>query len=280
MEKIITGIIGHPLSHTFSPAMHNSAFKKFKMNWEYRVFETKPQDVGAFVERSKKEGMKGYNVTIPHKHAVMEYLDSIDRAAAVIGAVNTVVNNNGRLKGYNTDYLGFLGSLKMHHVNLTGKRVVMLGAGGAAHAVGYAINSCHPASFHIYNIDAPMTERLIKQLKLRKAVTGDISRSVEKDAVIARADFIINCTSVGMHGDSMAYDIEKLKKGAVAYDIIYNPAETAFLKRAKKLGARTINGLDMLILQGIEAFAIWTGKRPSHQLYSKAIKKHLRKNDI
>jgi shikimate dehydrogenase len=269
--KHITGIIGYPLSHTLSPVMHNNSFKKFKMDWEYKVFETKPEEVREFVHTSIGKDFRGYNVTIPHKHAVMMYLDSIDKAAKTIGAVNTVVNTGGRLKGFNTDYIGFIESLNKRKISLKGKKVVMLGAGGAAHAVGFAINSLRPRKFYIYNIDVPMTERLIKQLKLKKAVTGDISVSPEKDAVISAADFIVNCTSVGMHDKNVPYRLPKLKKGAVVYDIIYNPPKTEFLRSAEKHGARIVNGLDMLIYQGIEAFYLWTKKRPSYYLVKKAV---------
>ncbi|HPI02856.1 MAG TPA: shikimate dehydrogenase, partial [Candidatus Goldiibacteriota bacterium] len=145
MKKTITGIIGFPLSHTLSPVMHNAVFKKYKMKWEYKVFETEPENVPAVIERVRRENIKGINVTIPHKHAVMPLLDKIDPAAERIGAVNTVNNVNGVLTGYNTDYLGFLATLKKAKINLKGKKVVMLGAGGAAHAVGYALMTQKPS---------------------------------------------------------------------------------------------------------------------------------------
>jgi shikimate dehydrogenase len=275
MGKNITGIIGFPLSHTMSPAMHNSSFGHFKMDWEYDVFEMEADKVGGFIARMRRENIKGINVTIPHKHHVMKYLDKIDRAASVIGAVNTVVNKNGRLTGYNTDYLGFLQSLKKNRVSLKGKKVVMLGAGGAAHAIGYALNNFRPEEFRIYNIDLPMIDRLVRQLKLKNVITGGIGKDAEKDSAIASADFVINCTSVGMHGNEAPYKIDKLKKGAVVFDLIYNPAKTPFLKNAEKKGAKTINGLDMLIYQGIEAFELWTGKRPSYALVKKAVDKYI-----
>ena len=275
MAKNITGIIGFPLSHTMSPAMHNGSFAHFKMDWEYDVFEMEADKVGSFIARMRRDGIKGINVTIPHKHHVMKYLDKIDRAAAVIGAVNTVVNKKGKLTGYNTDYLGFLQSLKKNRVRLKGKNVVMLGAGGAAHAIGYALNTFRPEEFRIYNIDLPMIDRLVKQLKLKNAITGDIGKDAEKDSAIASADFIINCTPVGMHGNDTPYKIDKLKKGAVVFDLIYNPAKTPFLKNAEKKGAKIINGLDMLIYQGIEAFELWTGKRPSYALVKKAVDKYM-----
>jgi shikimate dehydrogenase len=272
-QKQITGIIGYPLSHTLSPLMHNAGFKKFGLSWEYRVFETKPGNVKKFIDKIREEAIKGINVTIPHKHAVMPFLDKIDKAAKTIGAVNTIVNKKGFLTGYNTDYLGFIASLKKHKVNLKNKNVVMIGAGGAAHAVGYAINSFKPRSFYIYNIDIPMINRLVKKLKIKNVKTGDIKKTAEKDKIFAQADFIINATSVGMHDNNMPYELGTLKKGCVVYDLIYNPPLTKFLKHARSKGTRILNGLDMLIYQGIEAFYLWTGKRPAYGLYKNAIKR-------
>jgi shikimate dehydrogenase len=275
--KNITGILGYPLSHTFSPAMHNNSFKFFKMDWEYKIFEMTADKVRDFMWKLRKESMKGINVTIPHKQFIMQYMDKIDSAAEIIGAVNTVVNDNGVITGYNTDYLGFVESLKKEKVNLKNKKVVMIGSGGAAHAIGYAVNTFKPKQFYIYNIDIPMTAGLVKQLKLKGVITGDITKTAEKDEVIASADFIVNCTSVGMHNNDSPYKIDKLKKGAVVFDVIYNPAKTEFLKRAEKLGAKIINGLDMLIFQGIESFYLWTGKRPKYALVKKSVEAFLRK---
>lgn len=277
-HTIITGIIGYPLSHTLSPVMHNAVFKKYGMPWEYRVFETKPEDVVFMIKSMRREGIRGINVTIPHKHAVMNYLDKTDRAAAAIGAVNTIVNKNGKLTGYNTDYLGFGMTLRKNKINLKGRTVVMLGAGGAAHALAYAINLQKPAKFYILNIDVPMIERLVSRIKLKKALYSDISRTKAKDEILASADFIINATSVGQHDKKAPYKIRKLKKGAVVYDIIYNPAKTPFLKLAQKKGARIMNGLDMLIYQGMESFRLWTGRKSDYGAIKKALRKLKSKN--
>jgi shikimate dehydrogenase len=271
--KVITGIIGYPLSHTLSPVMHNAVFKKYNMGWKYRVFETKPRDLKKVIVRVRGEKIRGLNVTIPYKHAVMPFLDRIDKAAAAIGAVNTVVNKNGKLTGYNTDYLGFGETLKKNKINLRNKKVVMLGAGGAAHALAYMINLQKPAKFYILNIDVPMTERLIRKLRLKKVMFSDIKKTKIKDKIMAEADFIINATSVGQHDKNVPYKIGKLKKGAVVYDIIYNPAKTEFLKFARKKGARIMNGLDMLIYQGMHSFKLWTGRKSDYGVIKKALNK-------
>jgi shikimate dehydrogenase len=248
------------------------------MDWEYRAFQMKAEEVRDFMWKLRKTGIKGINVTIPHKQYIMQYMDKLDKAAEIIGAVNTVVNNDGEITGYNTDYMGFKESLKKNKVNLKNKKVVMIGAGGAAHAIAYALKSFELKGLYIYNIDLPMIDSLVKQLKLKNIIKGDITKTPEKDAVMASADFIINCTSVGMHGRDVPYNIDKFKKGAAAYDLIYNPAKTPFLKNAGEKGAKIINGLDMLIYQGIESFFLWTGKRPAYDMVKKAVEAFLRKN--
>lgn len=273
-DKKITGIIGYPLSHTLSPLMHNSVFKKYKMNWEYKVFEIKQEDLSIFIKSVKKENIKGLNVTIPYKQTVMFMLDKIDKVAKTIGAVNTILNKEGKLIGYNTDYIGFLQSLQKNKINLKNKNVVMFGSGGAAHAVAYSINTMNPASFYIYNIDVSMIEDLLKKLKLKKIIYGNITRTEEKDKILSNADFIINTTSVGMHDNNVIYKLPKIKKGVVVYDLIYNPAKTQFLKQAEKKGAKIINGLDMLIFQGMASFKIWTGRKSDYNVINRNIKKY------
>jgi len=276
-EKTITGIVGYPLSHTLSPLMHNSVFKKYGMNWEYKVFEIKPEDLPIFIKNVRKENIKGLNVTIPHKQTVMFMLDKTDKAAREIGAVNTILNTEGKLTGFNTDYTGFLKSLEKNGINLKNKNVVMFGAGGAAHAVAYAITTMKPDCFYVYSIDVPMIEDMIKKLKLKNIIYGDITKTKEKDEILRNADFIVNTTSVGMHNSSVIYKLPDLKKGAVVYDVIYNPAKTEFLKLAEKKGAGIINGLDMLIYQGMESFKIWTGKNSDYNLINKKMKEYFKK---
>lgn len=274
MNKNIVGLIGYPLSHTLSPVMHNSVFEKYKMNWEYRVFELKKEELKDFIKKMKKENIKGVNVTVPYKQEIMKYLDSIDKGAAKIGAVNTIVNKNSKLKGYNTDYLGFEISLKKHKIKIKGKDVLLFGAGGAAHSVVYVLQKQKPRVIDIVNIDIPMAENLVKKLNVENARIWYLKESEVIDALVKNADFIINATSVGLDKKSLPYKIKKLKKrGIPVYDLIYNPPLTPFLKQAKKKGAKIINGLDMLIYQGMEAFKLWTGKKSDYKTIVDALKK-------
>ncbi len=275
MEKNIVGLIGYPLSHTLSPVMHNSVFKKYKMNWEYKVFELKKDELKDFIKKMKKE-LAGVNVTVPYKQEVMKYLDKIDKGAKKIGAVNTIVNENGKLIGYNTDYSGFERTLRKNKIYIKGKDVLLFGAGGAAHAVVYVLNKQKPRIIDIVNIDIPMAENLIKKLNIKNARIWYLKESEVIDALVENADFIINATSVGLDKKSMPYKIKKLKrKGISVYDLIYNPPETPFLKQAKKKGAKIINGLDMLIYQGMEAFKLWTKKESDYRTIINALKDYI-----
>lgn len=273
MQKQIVGLIGYPLSHSLSPVMHNSVFKKYGMDWEYKIFELKKEELKNFIKKMKKEKIKGVNVTVPYKQEIMKYLDSIDKAAKSVGAVNTIVNKNGKLVGYNTDYIGFENTLKKYKINVKGKNVVLFGAGGAAHAVCFALKKHKPKIIDIVNIDIPMAENLVKNLKLKDYRIWYLKKSEVIDALVKKADFIINATSVGLDKKSNPYKIDKLKKkGIPVYDLIYNPAVTPFLKQAKIKGARIINGLDMLIYQGMEAFKLWTGRESDYDTIIKALK--------
>lgn len=275
-KKNITGLIGYPLGHTLSPVMHNAVYKKYKMNWEYNVYETAPRNVGRMIERMKKEKFRALNVTVPYKQKCMQYLDRIDKAAKTIGAVNTIVPVKGKLTGYNTDYLGFAETLKKKKIRIKNKNVVMLGAGGAAHAVAYALNLLQPKKMYILNIDIPMTRRLVKKLKLKNVEIWMLRKTKPIDEIMENADFIVNCTSAGMDGKKNIYKLDKIKKGITVYDIIYNPAVTPFLKQAKKKGAKIINGLDMLIYQGMEGFKIWTGRKSDYNLVKRKVNEFFR----
>ncbi len=277
-NKKITGLIGYPLGHTLSPVMHNAVFKKKKMNWEYRVFELKPREKGKFIKKMKKEKIAGINVTVPYKQSIMKYLDKTDRAAAAIGAVNTVKNRNSKPAGYNTDYTGFEKSLDKNKIKVKGKNVVLFGAGGAAHAVVYALKKRKPEMIDIINIDIPMARRLVKKLKPKNARIWILKKTKVIDVLVKKADFVINATSVGLDKKSNPYKISGLKKkGIPVYDVIYNPAVTPFLKQAKKKGGKIINGLDMLIYQGMESFRIWTGRQSDYNTVKKAVNSFLRK---
>ncbi len=253
MRKL--AVIGYPIAHSYSPLMHNFISREMNSDYIYSAVETPPEKLEEIVENLKTDGVLGFNVTAPHKFNVMKYLDKISQNAKYFGAVNTVLNKNGELIGYNTDADGFYEALCYRGINPDGKHILILGAGGAAQPV--AINlSTKCASLTVIN---RTKERLYALKEQVKNCTGaEIKTEIDRDTY----DIIINCTSLGMGkniGISPLSDLSLIGKDTYCVDMIYNPWETQFLKDAKKAGARCENGLAMLIFQGILAYRIFTG---------------------
>ncbi len=252
MKKL--AVIGHPIAHSYSPLMHNYISREMNQEYIYEAFDVAPENLGEAVAKLKADGILGFNVTAPHKFNVMQYLDEISEDARYFGAVNTVVNKNGRLIGYNTDADGFYEALCCRGINPQGKHVLILGAGGAAQPV--AINlSTKCASLTITNRTKERLFALCDQVK--KCTGAEIKTEIDR----ANYDIIINCTSLGMGkniGISPLSDLSLITKDTYCVDMIYNPWETQFLKDAKKQGAKCENGLSMLIFQGILAYRLFT----------------------
>lgn len=262
-QTVRYGVIGDPIRHTKSPIMMGRAFRETGLNEVYAAFHVTPERLGEAIAGVRGFGFRGLNVTIPHKVAVMDFLDEIDEGARAIGAVNTIVNDNGKLTGYNTDGIGFVRSLKEEaEPDLSGKRIVMLGAGGAARGILWALSRENPSSVLIAN------RTWDKAKDLAESIGGD---SVGRIAAVrwedlrdacGEADIVVNTTSVGMspNVEDTPIDPGWLKPGAVASDLIYNPLTTAFLQRAQERGCRIHGGLGMFVYQGAYAFEYWTGR--------------------
>lgn len=257
MEKLF-GLIGHPVQHSISPKMHNHAFDKLEVNGHYMAFDLREDQVEAGFKSLKVLGFSGFNVTIPHKQSIMKYLDKIDPKAEAIGAVNTVACVNNQWMGYNTDVDGFLMSLHRHDVKLEGKKVCVLGHGGAAKAVVYGLLENHIGSLDIFSRNPYCVDEWFKKLLIKY---NHVSiKSYEDYSNLNNYDLIINTTPVGMAPNIDQTIIDGSVAGhenTVFYDLIYKPSETLFLKQAKRSGRKIINGLDMLIYQGILALEIW-----------------------
>ena len=251
------GVIGNPVRHSLSPILHNGAFKRLGCNAVYLAFEVK--NLEEALRGIRGLGVKGVSVTIPFKTEVIPLLDKVDGMARKIGAVNTIVNREGKLIGCNTDCDGALEALE-EKINLRGKRVILLGAGGAARAIGFGLKE-RDCQLIIANRSRDRGEALSRELKchfipmssLVKMKTGELE-----------ADVIINATSLGMVPRERETPIPKklLKEWMLVMDIVYEPLETKLLREAKKEGCLTINGLEMLVRQGVAQFTIWTGRRP------------------
>lgn len=262
-HTVLYGVIGDPIRHSKSPIMLNRAFRETGVNGVYAAFHVTAERLPAFVEGARAMGMGGFNVTIPHKIAVMALLDEIDPTAQAAGAVNTVVNRDGRLIGFNTDGIGYVRSLKEEaEAELKGKRIVMLGAGGAARGILHGLAAESPELVTIVNRTAARAEELAASAPAGMRTAGCGAEALR--AACAEADIIINTTSIGMSPktDELPLDIDALwlKPGAVASDIVYNPMKTRFLADAEKAGCRLHYGLGMFIYQGAYAFEYWTGQ--------------------
>jgi len=251
-ETQLYGIIGNPVRHSLSPIIHNGAFRRMGLNAVYLAFEVK--DLKEAINGIRGLGIRGVSVTLPFKNQIIPFLDEVEAVAKKIKAVNTIVNVGGRLVGYNTDWCGALEALE-EKIDLEGKRVVLLGAGGAARAVGFALKT-RDCEIILSNRTMDKGAVLAKELM---CIHQPIS-SIEG----LKADVIINATSVGMHPYDEESPLPKkvLKKGMILMDIVYRPLQTKLLREAEAIGCLTINGLEMLSRQGAAQLEIWTGKRP------------------
>ncbi len=280
----ICAIIGDPIEHTMSPVMHNAAFKKLGLDYLYVPFRVRKEELAKAIEGIRALNIKGFNVTIPHKVAVIPMLDGLDPLAEKIGAVNTVVNNDGDLRGYNTDATGFLQALLERGVEPRGKNVVVLGAGGASRAISYILAE-REAQLTILNrqLEMDWAEELAAQISdgFEMEVKALELNFENLTMALDRADLLINATSVGMSPDSEGTPVPArlLKTELVVFDIVYNPIKTRLLKEAEAAGARTIGGIDMLAWQGAMAFEKWTGQPAPLALMRKEAIKALERHE-
>ena len=276
----ICGLIGDPVEHTMSPAMHNAAFKKLGLDYAYIAFRAKGTELDKAIAGMRALNMRGLNVTIPHKVAVMKLLDKLDPLAEKIGAVNTIVNDDGVLTGYNTDATGFLQPPLEKGIEPEEKVIAILGAGGASRGIS-SILAEHGARLVILNRNLERAEHLARQVfkNTGKTVTVAELSAANLEQTIGKADILINATSVGMTpgSDETPVPANLLRRGLVVYDIVYNPVETRLLREAKAAGAETISGLDMLVWQGALAFEKWTGQKAPVKLMKKEAMKILEK---
>ena len=265
MKRVL--LLAHPAGHSLSPAMHNAAFKHSGLEAVYEAHDVPPAALGEAVSSLREKNILGANVTVPHKQAVVPLLDALSDAAAAIGAVNTVVKNSvrdgGRLVGHNTDAAGFLWALQEADFEPRGKRVVVLGAGGAARAVVYALLTAGVAELGVYN-RTPERARALADAFAHLGVVEVLEPS-NLDTRVRGADGLINTTSVGMARGGHDPDTSPLPGTGLPYrgfvcDIVYRPSKTRLLRDAEAAGLRTQNGLPMLIHQGAEAFRLWTGR--------------------
>ncbi len=268
------GVIGHPIKHSKSPLMHNAALKKAEINGCYFAFDIENEKLNEFVQGAKAMNMGGFNVTIPHKENIIKYLDGVTDEAEIIGAVNTVFFENGKLIGDNSDGRGFILSLmKEGSFDPKGKKVLVLGAGGASRAVTAKLASEGCKEIALFDIDSNKSKSVADAVNgFFKGIVYVINKEEIKEKALI-ADLIVNCTPVGMKdSDPELLEESIFNKNQTVYDLIYNPAKTKLLKSAEKKGAKIVNGLGMLVYQGAIAFEIWTGKKPDTEVMLNTIK--------
>lgn len=257
----VCAVIGDPVEHSLSPVMHNAAFKKLGLNLVYVAFKVTRNELKEAISGARSLGLRGLNVTMPHKKAVISYLDETDSTAEAIGAVNTILNNQGKLIGYNTDGKGAMIALKENGIYPEEKKMLILGAGGAAKAIAFQAAQ-EVEELVILNRTSEKATKLAELLCKKfgnKVKGGALSAEVLKEE-LKTTDILVNATSVGMHPDVNRSPVpsDLLRRELCVMDIIYNPLETKLVKDAKSVGAKVVLGLEMLLYQGAVAFEIWT----------------------
>lgn len=275
MEKRISGhtgllaLIGSPVGHSGSPAMYNYSFQKLGLDYAYLAFDIKVDEVKDFIDSMRLLKMKGGNVTMPCKTEAAKYMDELSPAAKIIGAINTIVNDNGKLIGHITDGEGFINNLRDHGVEIKGKKITIAGGGGAATAIQVQCALDGAREITIFNIKDKFFEKTLETAKkIREAVPEcivnvyDIADTKKMTEEIQSSDIFANATIVGMKpmdNQSVVKDLSAFHKNLVVADAVYNPEETKLLREAKEAGCTCIGGKGMLLWQGVAAFKLYMG---------------------
>ncbi|HEX3031569.1 MAG TPA: shikimate dehydrogenase [Bacillota bacterium] len=278
----VLGIFGSPVEHSFSPAMHNAAFASLGLDFLYAAFHVRPENLDRAVDSIRVLGMRGVNITIPHKQAVMPWLDSIHPSAQIIGAVNTIVNDDGQLTGYNTDGLGFVRSLREEMgTEVKGLKVAILGSGGAARGVGVELALAGADTIFLFNRNPEKAQELAAVIaghsQAKSVVLPWTAAGLEQ---LPRELLLINSTPMGMYPntDTIPPLVEDyLRNSWLVADLVYNPLETRLLQTAQAKGCQTLSGLGMLLYQGAIAFELWTGCPAPLKVMDAILKKSIEK---
>ncbi len=276
----VFGVIGDPIEHSLSPVMQNAAFEASKLDCAFLPFKVESSQLGKAIDGMRALDIQGLNVTMPHKTAILSFLDEVDTTAKVLKAVNTVKNEDGKLLGFNTDGAGAMSALRENGVDLRGKKVMLLGAGGAARAIGFAV-AAQADELSILNRSIQPAAELadIVHQKFNSKVFAYALSPLTIRGVLVDADLLINATSVGMKPNAAKTLVpsEWLKPDLAVMDIVYDPLETKLARNAKAAGAKVVSGVEMLIYQGAASFEIWTGKKAPVEVMRKAALNHLQK---
>ena len=261
----IYGLIGDPVEHSYSPRMMNAAFSSMNLDARYLAFQVKTEEVSEAIEGIRALNVAGVNVTVPHKSSVIPYLDEVTPIAKKIGAVNTISNVKGHLTGTNTDFSGFIRSLKTLNFFPKNKTIAILGSGGSSRALLAGFADAGAFRVIVHNRTAERAENLVTefsqyfpQTKLKAVSLQTIHETP--------LDLLVNTTTVGMFSSDIPVDLKECRKIGLLADIIYSPRQTSLLKQAEELGITAVNGIGMLLYQGCDAFTFWTGKRAPEEV--------------
>lgn len=273
-------IIGDPVEGSLSPAMHNAVFRALGLDCVYLAFNVPRAELAGAIEGARALGLAGLNVTHPHKIAVVGLLDELDESASLVGAVNTIKNEKGKLIGFNTDGEGAVRALERKVGKLKGKRVLLLGAGGAGRAIAFSLAKAG-AKLTVANRTVSRAEELARSIKRKLGASVKLVGlgKAELAPAIKSAEVLINSTSVGMRPDvdKTLVISDMMHPGLVVNDIVYEPLRTRLLREAERAGAKVVDGLGMLVHQGALAFEIWTGKKPPIEIMEGEARRELRR---
>lgn len=271
----IVGVYGAPILHTASPAMHNAAFQALGMNWAYLAFHVDPPDLAAALRGACAMGFVGVNLTVPHKILALDVMDDVHSEARKLGAVNTVLFNHGKLRGFNTDGYGISKAIKEEfNLELEGTRILVLGAGGAGRGIAVECALDGAAKLIVANRTLAKIEPIAREVATTKTQFEAVSLTLDNVRQAAKdVDLIINATSVGLkEGESLGLTPDVFSPHHYVYDTIYRPAETELLRTAAKARAKVANGLSMLLYQGAKAFEIWTKRKAPLAVMRRALR--------
>ena len=260
------GILGYPLGHTLSPVIHEAGYKELKLDIKFNIWEVEPEKLENKVLELREDNILGSCVTLPHKKSVISFIDELDESAEEMDAVNWIVNNNGRLVGYNTDWIGFTESLKFYEKKIQDKNCLILGAGGSAKAICMALIKGNAKTIDVYNRTVENTKKFLENFENQKLSIGILnSNQINNPNFINSYDLVINTTSVGMSGgpapNISPINTDNINRRALCYDLVYSPEITPFIQSAKNNNIETIGGLAMLVFQAIKGFELVTKQK-------------------
>ncbi len=273
-------VIGDPIGHSLSPVLHSTVLEALGVPYEYKAVQVKKGNLESYIDTAIKDGIKGFNLTMPHKTDILPFLYRIDPEAQLLGSVNTVKIEKGKLYGYNTDGRGFMKALENTGHSADGKNIVVIGAGGVSDAVVKKLDRAGAKKITVLNRSLDKAKAVCAKIENAQAVCDNLSaESLSKAA--SDCHILVNCTPLGMHSVDKDFEdlsfLENLPKDALVYDLIYNPEETTLLKTARELGHKTLNGLNMLIYQGLIADEIFLGKTLDFAQFEEKIKNNMKK---